>query len=356
MEDEALVSLKRNFQANPVYFEVMRLKKFVALFLALVATANTRLLIGQQSSASPASATPAQAPAVAQPSPPAAQADSAESAEPELPPTDDPKEIVRRAVEVDHHNFEKAQKYTCTQREVIKQVDKHGSVKSTEIKTYDLNFYFGEFYSRLVQIDDKPLSEKEQKKEDEKLEKFLAKRRGEDEEEREKRAARDRKDREEGRAFARDVLNAYDFRMVGDERIDGADTWVIEGIPRKDFKPTQPHADMLKKIKGRMWIEKKDYNWVKIEAEAFDTISFGLFLFRIHPGSRFVLETQHINNELWAMKRLSISGSARIALLKNEAIEQEDAFSNYKKFNTSIKILPGVREVPTDPQQTQPPK
>jgi hypothetical protein len=110
---------------------------------------------------------------------------------------------------------------------------------------------------------------------------------------------------------------------------------------------------MFKKIKGRIWVEKKDYNWVKVEAEAFDTISFGLFLFRIHPGSRFTLENQHINNELWAIKRLYINGGARIALLKNAAIEQEDTFSNYKKFSTSITILPGVKEVP---QEQQPPK
>ena len=93
------------------------------------------------------------------------------------PQPTDPKELIRRSVEVDHHNFDRAQKYTCTQRQVIKHLDKHGGVKSTEIKTYDINFYFGEFYPRLVQIDDKPLSEKDQKKEDEKLEKFLAKRR-----------------------------------------------------------------------------------------------------------------------------------------------------------------------------------
>jgi hypothetical protein len=102
-----------------------------------------------------------------------------------------------------------------------------------------------------------------------------------------------------------------------------------------------------------MWIEKKDYNWVKVEAEAFDTISFGWFLFRIHPGSRFVLETQNINQELWALKSLTIKGSARIALLKNEAIEQQDEFSNFKKFSSTITILPGVREVPAE---QQPPK
>jgi hypothetical protein len=304
------------------------------------------------------------APATASPTPPSQSSPAAIQTEParrerepagvgsSMLPTNDPKEIVRRATEVDHHNFERAQKYTCTQREVVKHLDKHGNVKSTEIKTFDINFYFGEFYARLVQVNDKPLSEKEQKKEDEKLEKFLSKRRNEGEDERRKRAEKERKEREESRAFVRDVVNAYDFRLVGEEKVSGEDAWVIEATPRRDFKPTQPHADILKKIKGKMWIEKKDYNWVKVEAEAIDTISFGLFLFRIHPGSRFSLENVHINNEFWAFHRLFISGSARIALLKNEIAEQEDVYSNFKKFSSTVTILPGVREVPAE----QPPK
>src|ERR1043166_6669325 len=283
--------------------------RIVCAIVVVVLCATLNAL--QEAPAAQTSPTP-----IAQPSPRAAQEAQGENPTPSLQPTSDPKEIVRRATEVDHHNFERAQKYTCTQREVIKHLDKYGSVKSTEIKTFDINFYFGEFYARLVQHDDKPLSEKEQKKEDEKLEKFLAKRGNESEEDRQKRAEKQRKEREEGRAFVRDVQNAYDFRLVGDERVSGADAWVIEATPRKDFKPTQPHADILKKIKGKMWIEKKDYNWVKVEAEAIDTISFGLFLFRIHSGSRFSLETTHVNNEFWGLRRLVINGSARIALLK----------------------------------------
>jgi hypothetical protein len=38
--------------------------------------------------------------------------------------------------------------------------------------------------------------------------------------------------------------------------------------------------------------------------------------------------------------RLVINGSARIALLKNEIAEQEDEFSNYKKFSSTVTILP----------------
>ena len=323
--------------------------------IAIIFIAGT--LWAQQSSSPAAqnSAHTEQTPAPAAPHNSNAQHRSAAEPSTAQPPDPaDAREIVRQAVEVDHHNFERAQKYTCVQRQVIKQLDKHGNVKSTEIKTYDVNFYFGEVYEKLVQIGDKPLNEKEQKKEDEKLEKFLAKRRSESPEQREKRLEKQKKEREEGRAFVHDVVNAYDFRLVGNDQISGEDTWVIEAIPRKDFQPTQPHADILKKIKGRIWIEKKDYNWAKVEAEATDTISFGLFLFRIHPGSRFVLETAHINNELWVLHRLYINGSARIALLKNETAEQEDVFSDYRKFSSTVTILPGMKEIPAEAKPATP--
>ncbi len=183
--------------------------------------------------------------------------DAAEDPTAKLPPTTDAKEIVRRATEVDHHNFERAQKYTCVQRQVVKVLDKQGSVKSTEIKTYDVNYYFGEFYPKLIQMDDKPLSEKEQKKEDEKLEKFLDKRRNESEEERQKRLEKEKKEREESRAFVRDVVNAYDFRMAGEDKVSGADTWVIEAIPRADFKPTQPTPTCSRRSKAGSGLKKR---------------------------------------------------------------------------------------------------
>ncbi|SRR6266700_781009 len=284
------------------------------------------------------------------------QAAPAETNAPQFPPTSDPKEIVRRSVEVDHRALEMARSYTCQHREVTKHLGKNGEVKSTETKTYDINFYYGYQYSRLTQIDDKPLSEKEQKKEDEKLEKFLAKHRNESEEDRQKHLDKEKKEREESRAFARDIVNAFDFHMVGDEQLEGVDTWVIEATPRQDFKPTQPHADVLKKVKGKMWIDKKEYNWVRVEAETMDTISFGLFLARVHAGSRFEFQQTHLNNEVWLMRRFYLNGSARLLLVKNEAMEQEDTFSNYKKFSTTVRIVPGVKEMPAEEKLTPPPK
>jgi hypothetical protein len=139
-------------------------------------------------SAAEASPTPAATPA-ANPHQPSA----AEMAVAQFTPTNDPKEIVRRSMEIDRRTLDLARNYTCQQREVIKHLDKQGNVKSTEVKTYDIGFYYGEEYSRLIMKDDKPLDDKEKKKEDEKLEKFLAKYRNESPEERRSAATRRKK-------------------------------------------------------------------------------------------------------------------------------------------------------------------
>jgi len=262
-----------------------------------------------------------------------------------FPPTNDPKEIVRRSVEIDHKTMERARNYTCQQHEVEKHLDTHGAVKSVESKTWDITVLYGEPYSRLIQKNDQPLSEKDARKEDEKMDKFIAERKNESEEKRAKREAKQKNEREEGRAFLRDVSNAYDFRIAGEEPVDGRPAWILEAIPRKDFHPTQPHADILPKLKGRIWIDKKEYYWVKAEAEAIDTISFGWFLARVHKGSHFSFEQTRLNDEVWLLRRFYINASARLMLFKNMGIEQEDIFSNYKKFITGTKILPGVKEV-----------
>lgn len=267
------------------------------------------------------------------------------SPSPQLPPTTDAKDIIRRAIESDQHNFELARKYTCEQREVQRELDKDGKTKSEKTKTYDLTIYYGEVYSRLIQENDKTLNEKEEKKEKEKLDKFLEKRKNESEGERQKRLAKMEKERQEGRAFLRDVLNAYDFVLRGEEAVNGRTAYVIDAKPRRDFHPTQPHADILPKLQGTLWIDKQDYGWIKTHAEVNDTISFGLFLARVHKGTELTFEQTRLNDEIWLPSRVALSGNARIALLKNYTFQQEDTFSKYKKFSATTKILPGVAEV-----------
>ena len=263
----------------------------------------------------------------------------------DLPPTNDPKEIVRRGLDVDQSGFQLARNYTFERREELKVLNKRGNLKKHEVNTFDVTILYGEPYSRRIRKDDKPLADNDAKKEEEKADRFVAERKNESEEEHKRRLAKQEKERQQERAFVRDIINAYDFRIVGDDQVDGHDTYVVEAIPRKDFRPTQPHADILPKLRGKIWISKKDYGCVKLEAETLDTISWGLFLLRIHKGTVFRLEQTRVNDEVWLPRRMSLNASARVALFANDVVDWESSFSSYKKFTSGVRILPGTAEV-----------
>jgi hypothetical protein len=266
------------------------------------------------------------------------------AATPSVRVTVDPREIVRRSVEADQRNTKLAKNYTYQERIVEKRLDKDGRPRKQEIKTYDISILYGEPYRRLLQRDDRPLKDDEAKKEEEKLNKFIAKYKNESPQDRGRRLAEADKKREDQRAFAREIVDAYNFRLLGEEQVDGRGVYVIEAIPRPNFRPKQPHADLLSKFRGKIWIDKNEYQWVKMQAEAIDTVSFGLFLFRLHRGSSIHFEQTRVNEEIWLPRHVSVSASARVALMMNAAIEQETTFSNYRKFTTDSRLLPGMEE------------
>lgn len=263
----------------------------------------------------------------------------------ELSPTDDPKEIVRRALDVDQRDFLLARNYTYERREELKTLDKRGALKKHEISTYDVTILYDELYSRHIRKGDKALTDKEERKEAEKLDRFVAGRKNEGHREHEKRLAKQEKERQEARAFVRDIINAYDFRIVGEDEVDGHAVYVVEANPRKDFRPTQPHADILPKLRGKIWISKNDYGCVKLEAETLDTISWGVLLLRIHKGTQIRIEQTHVNDEIWLPRGMSLRASGRVALLMTGAVDLEWSFSNYKKFTSGVRVLTGAAEV-----------
>lgn len=271
----------------------------------------------------------------------------------ELPPTNDPKEIIRRALEADQADFQLARNYTFERREEIKVMNKQGGLKKHEINTYDIMFLYGQPWSRHIGEDDKPLSDRETKKESDKLDKLIAERENESQKEREKRLAEQEKERQEGRAFVQDIINAYDFRLVGDDHVDGIDAYVLDAVPRADFRPTRPHADVLSKLRGQLWISKSDYGCVRLRAETLDTISWGFFLLRVHKGAQFQLDQTRVNDEVWLPHTISINGSARLAVFVNDVVDWESTFFDYKRFSSGVRILPGAREIQPGRDSTQ---
>jgi hypothetical protein len=258
---------------------------------------------------------------------------------PLLLPAQDAREIVRRAIELDKHNTEVARNYTYLQREEERRLDGSGNVKSRKVRTFDVMQVDGSPYRRLVSRDDQPLPAAEQKEEMDKLLRSGAERQNETPEQRQKRIAEARKREAKRREPLQEMLDAFDFRLVGSDRVGGFEAWMIDATPRPGFKPRTTSGSILSKLKVRMWVEKEHGQWAKIEAETLGTIAFGGLVIRLSKGSRFSGEQIRINDEVWLPRKWNIEAAARILLVKGMRIEYLYTFSDYKKFSAESRVV-----------------
>jgi len=272
---------------------------------------------------------------------PAAASPTAVTLEPDAIGTVPPEQIralLVRAQDKDLENDKRLRDYTYIERQEEHKLDPHGNVAKTEIRTSEILEIYGEQVEKLIAKDDKPLSPEEAKKEDDKIQKIIDKRKNESEGERQKRKQKQEKEREEDRKFVLEVADAFNFRLMGSETIDGHDCWVLDGEPRPGFEPKRREAKMLTKVRGRVWIDKLEAQWVKLDITTIDTITFGVFLARIHKGTHVMVDLTEVNKEVWLPKHVELKLDAKVALLKNYREDIQQTFSDYKKFRSETKI------------------
>jgi hypothetical protein len=274
------------------------------------------------------------------------------------PPTaplsqDQIRDFIREAAEKDMENDKKQRDYTYIQREEEHKLDGNNQVKSSEARTYEIMVLYEEPVRKLIAKDDKPLSESDARKEDEKVQKIIEKRKNESESDRRKRLEKLDKDREEGRQFVKEIADAYNFRLVREEDLDGRETLVIDAEPRPGYEPHMKDAKFLPKFRFRVWMDRAEKQWVKLDLQCIDTVSVGLFLVRLHKGSNIQIEQTRVNDEVWLPRHIALKVDARLALLKGLNMAEDVTYRDYKKFRTDTRIVPAA-DVQDPPNQTSP--
>lgn len=279
--------------------------------------------------------------------PPARSAGPSIQPVPTLPTTftqEQIKDLIQKVADNDIENDKKQHDYTYIRREEERKLNSQGEVQSTESRTSEVMMLAGGQVNRLIAKNDKPLSPKDNAKEEEQIQKIIEKRKNETEEQRQKRLRQEEKDREEGRQWVREISEAFNFRLVGMENIEGRETYVVDAEPRPGFKPHLKYANYLPKFRFRVWLDKAEMQWVKIDAECIDNLSWGLFVARLHKGARILAEQTRVNDEVWLPKHEAVKLEARVALLKTFKLNEETTYRDYKKFRTNTKIV-GMGEV-----------
>ena len=248
--------------------------------------------------------------------------------------------LIRQVAEKDMENDKKQRDYTYVERVEEHRLNGKGEVQKTEVRTSEIMMLYGDQVERLIAKDDKPLSQKDAAKEDERIQKLADKRKNESDKDREKRLKEEEKDREETRQFVNEVGDAYNFNLAGVDNLGGREAYMIDAEPRPGFEPHLKGAKFLPKFRFRVWIDKAENQWVKLDAQCIDTVSLGLFLARIHKGSRIMIEQTRVNDEVWLPQHMAVKVDVRLALLKNFDIEQDVTYRDYKKFRSDTHIVP----------------
>jgi hypothetical protein len=247
----------------------------------------------------------------------------------------DAAEIMRRSIDRDFDNFERQKNYTYQQHERDRQFDAKGDVTKTETETSEVLILAGRPYEKVIAKNGKPLSESEARKEQEKMDREVAKRQNLSAAQK----AKLDKERIENHKYMRQLSEAFNFKLEGEETVSGKKTWLIHAEPKPGFKPASVQARALSKVRGKVWVDQNEYQWVKAEAEVLDTISMGLALFRISPGGVIRFEQTRVNDELWLPAHVFIRADARVAYVRKIRTEIELNYQDYKKFQSESKLV-----------------
>lgn len=251
--------------------------------------------------------------------------------------TPDPRELVRRSALRDISEVEERRNYTYLRK--IRQTEFDGvTPKKVEQKTFEVTVLYGRPYSRLIERDGKPLPAAEARKEQEKLDREMAKRSRESGRDRIGREAEERKEIEQEKKFRQEIVDAYDFRLLGEDLAGGVRCWLIQCDPRPGFRPQSRRGEALRKTKGKLWITREDLRWARAEVEFIDTYSLGWLLVRVSPGTKFLFEAKRAG-EIWVPSRVYLRGQARLAAVKKFDLEIETLYENYRKFQTDSRIV-----------------
>jgi len=234
----------------------------------------------------------------------------------------DARQIVSPSVAATERSWQARDHYTYMERDEDRRLNSQGQMKSENVDVSRMIVVNGARFEQLIERNGQLPSAKEQKKSDDDLDKLKH-------ETADEQTARLRKN-QDNRAFLRDVVEAFDFRLIDEEMVGGRPAYVLQATPHPGYHAHGKYAKMLSRVEGKLWVDKQDFGWIKVDGEVTQSFSMSLFVARVERGSHIILEQACVGDAVWVPKRLEIRATARILFLKSLDIERILTYSDYR--------------------------
>jgi hypothetical protein len=255
-----------------------------------------------------------------------------------LAATPNPDEIISRSIAATKSDWAEASKYSYLERDVE---SKRHDPRIT--KTYRVLMIDGSPYNLVTAIEDRPLAPDEKAAEQRKLQREIQKRQNESGRERDKRIAKYKKESERDHDMLQEMIAAFEFHLNGEAQVDGRACWVLDAEPKPGYEPSDHEGRVLKGMKGRLWIDKATYQWVKVHAEVVKPVTFYGFLAKVGPGTAFDLEQAPVAGDVWMPKAFSVSVRASALGLFSENSTEGDTYRDYQPMPQAAALLQSTK-------------
>lgn len=212
--------------------------------------------------------------------------------------TVDVNELVRRSVAATERNFRQSDNYAFVERDVTEKLDSGGAVKSRTARRYAVSMIDGAPYRRLMAVNGKPLTREAGRREMVKMEAERNRRLAESKADRAKRIATYEREHNQELSMLREMADAFQYTLAGEEVVNGRPAYVLEAAPKPGYAPKTRDTKVLTSMRGKLWIDKADRQWVKVEAEVIRPVSFYMIA-SVGPGTKFLLEQSPVGGGVW---------------------------------------------------------
>jgi hypothetical protein len=144
-----------------------------------------------------------------------------------------------------------------------------------------------------------------------------------------KRAIRQQESRE-SHAFIDEVPQAFDFRVIGKDEINGRAAYVLSATPKPGFNAQTKYGKIFADVQAKLWVDEQDFGWVKADVTVMEPFSMGYFLARVQPGSRILFEQTRVGDGLWMPVKVEVAADAKVLFLINYKMDETITYADYR--------------------------
>jgi hypothetical protein len=178
--------------------------------------------------------------------------------------------IVESSIAATQRQWQARLHYTYSERDEDRRRNSAGRVTSEVVDVSKTILVNGVPFDQLVERNGQPPSAAEEQKQEKETDKLKR-------ETPQERAQRLRTQEEETASIVREVPKAFDFQLVGEEVVNGRPAYVLQATPHPGYHAQGKYGSMFPKVAGKLWVDKQDLGWIKVEGQVIHPLSVGYF-------------------------------------------------------------------------------